>query len=97
MLSLPFKNTSLEATHKIREPGILRIVCDTHAWMLGFMHVFDHPYFAITDEQGVFTILNLPPGSYTLKAWHEEDGLVSQAITVAEDGNVRVFFELPIK
>jgi uncharacterized protein (DUF2141 family) len=83
--------------HKIREPGILRIVCDTHAWMLGFMHVFDHPYFAITDEQGVFTILNLPPGSYTLKAWHEEAGLVSRRSLSQKTGNVRVFFELPIK
>ena len=95
MLSLPFKNTSLEATHKIREPGVLKLVCDTHAWMLGFMHVFEHPYFAITDDQGVFAILNVPPGNYILKAWHEEAGTVSQQITVAEDGNVRVFFELP--
>ncbi len=97
MLSLPFKNTSLEATHKIREPGMLKLVCDTHAWMLGFMHVFDHPYFAITDDQGVFTILNAPPGNYTLKAWHEEAGLVSQPITVGQDGNVRVLFEFPTK
>jgi hypothetical protein len=97
MLSLPFKNTSLEATHKIRVSGILKLVCDTHAWMLGFMHVFDHPYFAITDDQGVFTIFNVPPGNYTLKAWHEEAGVVSQQINVAEDGDVRVFFEVPIK
>jgi hypothetical protein len=94
MLSLPFKNTALEATNKIREPGILKLVCDTHAWMLGFIHVFDHPYFAITDDQGVFTIPNVPPGSYTLKAWHEEVGIVSQQIIVAEDADARVFFEL---
>ena len=65
--------------------------------MLGFMHFFDHPYFAITDDQGGVYDLNLPPGTDTLKAWHEEAGLVSQPITVAEDENVRVFFELPIK
>ena len=95
MLSLPFKNTSLQATHKIREPGVLKLVCDTHAWMLGFIHVFEHPCFAITDDQGVFAILNVPPGNYILKAWHEEGGTVSQQITIAEDGNVRVFFEFP--
>ena len=94
MLSLPFKNTALEATHKIREGGILKLVCDTHAWMLGFMHVFDHPYFAITDDQGRFTIPNLPVGNYTLKAWHEEAGMVSQHITATEDGGDRVLFEL---
>jgi hypothetical protein len=94
MLSLPFKNTALEATHKIREAGMLKLVCDTHAWMLGFMHVFDHPYFAVTDDRGRFTIPNLPVGSYTLKAWHEEAGIVSQQITVTDDGGVRVLFEL---
>ena len=94
MLSLPFKNTALEATHKIREAGMLKLVCDTHAWMLGFMHVFDHPYFAVTNDQGRFTISNLPVGSYTLKAWHEEAGIVSQQITVTDDGAVRVLFEL---
>ncbi len=51
----------------------------------------------ITDDQGVFTIFNVPPGNYTLKAWHEEAGVVSQQINVAEDGDVRVFFEVPIK
>jgi Carboxypeptidase regulatory-like domain len=94
MLSLPFKNTALEATHKIREAGILKLVCDTHAWMLAFMHVFDHPYFAVTDNQGRFTLPNLPPGSYTLKAWHEEAGMVSQQITVADGDRVHVLFEL---
>ena len=58
------------------------------------MHVFDHPYFALTDDQGRFTIPNLPAGSYTLKAWHEEAGIVSQQITVTDDGAVRVLFEL---
>jgi hypothetical protein len=93
MLSLPFKNTALEATHKIREPGVLRLVCDTHAWMLGYVHVFDHPYFAVTNENGMFTIPNVPPGKYTLQAWHEEAGLKSQEITVVEHGELRVGFE----
>jgi hypothetical protein len=93
MLSLPFKNTALEATHKIREPGVLRLVCDTHAWMLGYLHVFDHPYFAVTNENGMFTIPNVPPGKYTLQAWHEEAGLKSQEITVVEHGELRVGFE----
>lgn len=94
MLSLPFKNTALEATHKIREPGIVKLVCDTHAWMLGYMHVFDHPYFAVTDDHGRFRIPNLPSGSYTVKAWHEEAGMISQQITVPDDGEVRLLFEL---
>ena len=95
MLSLPFKNSALEATQKIRDAGILKLVCDTHAWMLGYIHVFDHPYFAITDENGVFTVPNVPPGTYVLKAWHEDAGVLTQEIVVTERGDSRVSFEFP--
>jgi hypothetical protein len=93
MLSLPFKNTILDATQKIRDAGILKLVCDTHAWMLGFVHVFDHPFFAVTDDKGAFSIPNVPAGTYTLKAWHEDAGVRSHEVVVAESGNVRVNFE----
>ena len=93
MLSLPFKNTILEATQKIREAGILKLVCDTHAWMLGYVHVFDHPFFSVTDDKGTFSISNVPPGTYILKAWHEDAGLKIQEITVLETVDVRVNFE----
>lgn len=93
MLSLPFKNTTLEATQKIKEAGILKLVCDTHAWMQGYIHVFDHPYFAITDDRGRFTIPNIPAGTYTLKAWHEDAGVRVQEITLTETGEVKVGFD----
>ncbi len=92
-LSLPFKGTSIDATSRIRQPGILKVVCDTHAWMLGFVHVFDHPYFTVTDEQGAFSIPDLPAGTYTLRVWHEDGGVKSQEITVLDVGEVRVNFE----
>jgi hypothetical protein len=93
MLSLPFKNSILEATQKIRDAGILKLVCDTHAWMLGFVHVFDHPFFAVTDEKGAFSIPNISAGTYTLKAWHEDAGVRTHEVVVSESGNVRVNFE----
>ncbi len=62
-LSLPFKNTTIEATSRIRQPGMMKVVCDTHAWMLGWVHVFDHPYFAVTNDQGAFSIPELPAGN----------------------------------
>ena len=93
MLSLPFKNSMLDATQKIREAGILKLVCDTHAWMLGFIHVFDHSYFAVTDEKGAFSIPNVPPGAYILKAWHEDAGVKSQEVIVSEGSEARVDFE----
>ena len=92
MLSLPFRNTILDATQKIRDAGILKLVCDTHAWMLGFIHVFDHPFFAVTDENGRFSIPNVPAGTYTLKAWHEDAGVLTQEITVSDAGDSRALF-----
>ena len=92
-LSLPFKGTTIDATPRIRQAGVLKVVCDTHAWMLAYIHIFDHPYFAVTDERGMFTISNLAAGSYVLKAWHEDAGVRSQEITVSEDGDVRTGFE----
>jgi hypothetical protein len=94
MLSLPFKNSILDATHRIRQPGILKLVCDTHAWMLGFIHVFEHPYFAVTDDQGTFTIPNVPPGTYVLKAWHEVAGTITREITGSDMEDNRIDFEI---
>ena len=93
ILSLPFRGTSLDATKRIRESGILKIVCDTHAWMLAYIHVFEHPFFAITDERGKFSIPNVPAGTYILNAWHEDAGVRTQEVTVSEDGATRVNFE----
>ena len=92
-LSLPFKNTTIEATSRIRQPGMMKVVCDTHAWMLGWVHVFDHPYFAVTNDQGAFSIPDLPAGNYVLKAWHEGGGTKSQEITVPESGEMRIVLE----
>jgi hypothetical protein len=97
MLSLPFRNSTLDATRKIRDTGIMKLVCDTHAWMLGYVHVFDHSFFAVTDERGIFSIPNVPAGTYVLKAWHEDAGIRSQEVTISENGDERVSFEFAKK
>jgi polysaccharide lyase family 4-like protein len=97
MLSLPFKNSTLDATRKIKDTGVLKLVCDTHAWMLGFVHVFDHPFFVVTDDKGAFSISNIPAGTYTLKAWHEDAGVTSQEVVVSESGEVRLNFDFAKK
>jgi hypothetical protein len=96
-LSLPFRGTTIDATPRIRQAGVLKVVCDTHAWMLAYIHVFDHPYFAITDDRGMFSISDIPPGNYTLKAWHEDGGIRSQEIVVPDASEVRVGFEFAQK
>jgi hypothetical protein len=96
-LSLPFRGTIIDTTSRIVRPGVLKVVCDTHAWMLAYVHVFDHPYFAVTDEHGRFSIDGIPSGTYILKAWHEDAGMRSQEIVVPESGEIHVNFEFAMK
>ena len=48
--------------------------CDVHGWMNAYVGVLEHPYFAVTDKDGKFTLKGLPPGTYTIEAWHEKLG-----------------------
>jgi plastocyanin len=93
-LAVPFKNHQMEITHKLKNPGLLEVHCDTHAWMRGYIHVFEHPFFAVTDDKGWFAVPSVPAGVYTLKAWHEKTGLRSIEITVPEEGETRVNLEV---
>lgn len=53
-----------------------------HPWMKAYLGVFEHPYFALSGADGRFTLKDLPPGEYTIEAWHERFGTRSQKITV---------------
>lgn len=50
---------------------IIPLKCTQHGWMAAYVAVFDHPFFAVTKEDGTFELNGIPPGSYTLVAWHE--------------------------
>jgi hypothetical protein len=66
---------------------IVPFKCDVHGWMNAYAGVLDHPYFAVTGEDGKFSIKNLPPGSYKLTAWHEKAGSKTVDVTVAAKEN----------
>jgi len=62
-----------EKAIKINKPeNFIKIKCDVHPWMNAYISVFDHPYFAVTDDTGSFKIDNIPPGEYEVIAWQEK-------------------------
>lgn len=57
---------------KMTKPGIITLTCEAgHPWMNAYIYVATHPYVVLTDNNGEFVIKNVPPGTYTLKMWHE--------------------------
>ncbi len=59
-----------------------KVKCDVHGWMKSYMAVLPHPFYAVSQMNGTFTIPNLPPGTYTLVSWQEKYGPQEQQITV---------------
>lgn len=69
---------------KFEDPAVVTLKSDAHAWMRAYFVVLDHPFHAVTKEDGTFEIKGLLPGTYTLTFWHEELGTQTQEVTVGE-------------
>jgi hypothetical protein len=65
-----------------REEVMIPVKCNVHPWMRSYIGVVNHPFFSVTGEDGTFTIKGLPPGKYTVEAWHEKYGTKDIEITV---------------
>jgi hypothetical protein len=59
-----------------------RVKCDVHPWMSAYVRVFDHPFFGASKGDGAFEINNVPPGRYTVRAWHERLGTQQAEVTI---------------
>jgi len=74
------------------EEVMLHVKCDVHSWMTGYVGVVSHPYFAVTDAAGAFTIANVPAGKQTMRVWHEQYGALTQTVDVKAGGTTTVEF-----
>jgi plastocyanin len=70
--------------------------CDVHRWMNAYVGVLDHPFYAVTSEAGDFALQGLPPGTYTIEAWHEKLGTQTHTLTIGEKETRSVQFSFKV-
>jgi plastocyanin len=100
--SLPKENPSFNRAQPhartisfmFKQPELLRVDCDLHSWMHGWVVVAAHPFYTLTNESGEFVLENVPPGKYTLQVWQEILGPVTQEVTVGNKGATTVNVEM---
>ena len=79
---------------KFDKAEYVKVTCDAHNWMTGWIVVMDHPYYAVTDASGAFSLTDVPAGEYEVKIWHETLGEMTQKVTVEAGGDAKVSAEL---
>ena len=83
----------MKMTHTFDKPEVMvPFKCDVHGWMNAYVGVLDHPYFAVTKDDGKFELKDLPAGTYTITAWHEKLGTQDQKVTLGEKESKDVTF-----
>jgi hypothetical protein len=87
----PIQGMKMTHTFKAREV-MVPFKCDVHGWMNAYVGVLDHPFFATTKEDGSFELKGLPPGTYTIEAWHEKLGATTQSVTLGPKESKEVSF-----
>jgi Polysaccharide lyase family 4, domain II len=97
VFNVALPNEGQRIKRPLRKSGLVRVECDAHGWMLGWILVAENPYYAMTGKDGSFTIKDVPPGAYTLVVWQEFTGPVEVPVTVKAKEVVSVPVELKKK
>jgi hypothetical protein len=83
----------MKTTHTFTKKEVLvPFKCDVHGWMTAYVGVLDHPYFAVTEQDGTFDLKTLPPGTYTIEAVHEKLGRTAQQVTIGPKETKEITF-----
>lgn len=88
----------MKMVQKFDKPEVMvKIKCEVHNWMAAYVGVLDHPFFAVSDNQGNYTIKDLPPGTYEIEAWHEKFGAQTMSVTVGSGDTKTADFTIGAK
>jgi hypothetical protein len=77
---------------KLTATGPVHLKCDVHSWMSAWVFVATHPYYAVTKEDGSFSIGDVPPGDYSVKVWHGRLGEKAASVKVDPKGSATADF-----
>ncbi len=91
-LALP--NEGQRIPTDLQRAGAVKVDCDAHGWMEGWIYVVDNPYYAVTGADGKFSIADVPPGTYTLVAVQSFTGPIQQQVTVTAGTPAELTIEL---
>ncbi len=94
VFSVTLPNQGDRVKRPLKKSGIVRVECDAHGWMLGWIYVADNPYYGLTGKDGTFIITDVPPGAYTLVVWQEYTGPTETPVIVKSKEVVSVHIEL---
>jgi plastocyanin len=90
----PVQGMKFSHTFTTREV-MVPLTCDVHAWMNAYVGALEHPYFSVTGQDGTYALPRLPPGTYTVEAWHERLGVRSQQVVLGPGEAKDVVFTYP--
>jgi len=94
--AMPIKGMKIKK--KFQKPEIaVRMKCDVHPWMSAYIGVTNNPFFAVSGQDGTFSIADVPAGTYTVEAWHERLGAKTGTVTVTDGGTATVDFSFAPK
>ncbi len=93
MSNREFNTSAKQVSKTFTVPEVMvRFKCDVHPWMAAYVGVVAHPFFAVTDASGAFELKGVPPGTYTLEAWHEKFGTRTATVTIDPKGSQTATF-----
>jgi len=93
--NVPLPVAGFKTTRKFTQPRVMQqIGCDVHGWMKAYAGVVEHPFFAVTGEDGAYSIPNLPAGTYDAEVWHERLGRSHQSVTLGDAESKKLDFDI---
>jgi hypothetical protein len=90
-IGMPVQGMKQTRVFQKAEP-VFHVKCDVHSWMSSYIATFTHPFFGVSNGQGIVELNSLPAGTFQIQAWHEKYGLQTQSVSLAAGETKQITF-----